>query len=220
MDMAQGELRPAFHMDNIGLNEVDLDITTAITDDARASLGYQKTGSLITLPYTAESFINQPYASTTVNLNPFDTIPFVGEMILSPDQDEWMDTTQAPDFIHHIPGSYDTLKAQAAQGVVDLNLGTVWNNWNDSWAGAVQEGNKRVDVARVGNVKTTTTTISTTQRVGRVRSGVRTSLVPNEVRKSIGNRVLSTSFVPFMRSKTYYLSCYWYETKHKSICVL
>jgi len=202
MDMAQGELRPAFSMDNISLKEIDSDITTEITNTSRTSLGYQKTGSLITLPYTAESFINQPYASTTINLNPYDTIPYTGQMTLSPDQDEWMDTRQAPDFIHHIPGTYDTLKEQASQGLIDLNLGTVWNNWNDSWTGAVQEGNKRVDTARSGNVKTTTTTISTTQRVGRVRSGVRTSLVPNEVRKSIGNRVLSTSFVPFMRSKT------------------
>ena len=205
MDMAQGELRPAFSMDNIGLKEIDLDITTEITDTARTTLGYQKTGSLITLPYTVESFINQPYASTTINLNPYDVIPYTGQMTLSPDQDEWMDTRQAPDFIHHVPGTYDTLKQLASQGVVDLNLGTVWNNWNDSWAGAVQEGNKRVDVATVTNassiVKTTTTTIPTTQRVGRVRSGVRTSLIPNEVRKSIGNRVLSTSFVPYMRSK-------------------
>ena len=74
MDMAQGELRPAFSMDNIGLKEVDSDLTTAITDTARATLGYQKTGDLITLPYTPISYIDQPYASTTVNLNPFDIV--------------------------------------------------------------------------------------------------------------------------------------------------
>jgi len=36
MDLAQGELRPAFHQDNVSLKEIDSDLTTAITDTARA----------------------------------------------------------------------------------------------------------------------------------------------------------------------------------------
>ena len=38
-------------MDNAKLKEIDSDLSTAITDTARATLGYQKTGDLITLPY-------------------------------------------------------------------------------------------------------------------------------------------------------------------------
>ena len=203
MDMAQGELRPAYHMDNVKLKEIDSDLSTAITDAGRATLGYQKTGDLITLPYTSLSYIDQPYASTTVNLNPFDIIDFIGNMTLSPDGDEWLETEIKPEFIHHIPGTYDTLTDLASQGVVDLNLGTVWGAWSDSWSGVIQDKNKRVNPSTTsGNIKTTTTTITTEQRVGQVRSGIRTSLVPNEVRKSIGNRVIGTSFVPFIRPAT------------------
>jgi len=203
MDMAQGELRPAFSMDNAALSEIDSDLATTITDTARATLGYQKTGDLITLPYSTASYIEQPYASTTVNLNPFDTISFIGSMKLTPDSDEWFATLLRPAFVHHIPGTYDTMLKESAKGVIDLNLGTVWNSWNDSWSGALQDTNKQVSSsATSGNIKTTTTTISTTQRVGRARSGIRTSLIPNEVRTSIADKVLSTSFTPFIRPKS------------------
>jgi len=54
MDMAAGELRPSHHMDNSNLIESDsaLGSSTAMTDAIRTTNGYQKTGDLITLPYT------------------------------------------------------------------------------------------------------------------------------------------------------------------------
>ena len=36
--------------------------------------------------------------------------------------------------------------------VIDLNLGTVWNNWNEQWSGAVRETNRRTDTSRQGNL--------------------------------------------------------------------
>ena len=200
MDMAAGELRPSHHMDNAKLKEIDSDLSTAITDTARTTLGYQKTGDLITLPYVSIPYIDQPYASTTVNLMPYDTISFIGNITLTPDQDEWMETEVLPEFVHHIPGTYDTFRPGTGARANKFALGTVWNAWNDSWTGAIQQTNKVVNPSTtLGNVRSTTTTITTEQRVGRTRSGIRTSLVPNEVRKSIGDRVISTSFTMLMR---------------------
>ena len=59
-----------------------------------------------------------------------------------------------------------------SQGVLDLNLGTVWNNWNDTWAGEVEETNRRTNTSRSGNTVTTVTTIDTEQRVGQERTGI------------------------------------------------
>ena len=201
MDMAQGELRPAFSQDNASLIEIQSDLSTAITDAARTTAGYQKTGDLITLPYTSTTYIEQPYASTTVNLNEYDTIPFVGQLTLSPEMDEWMDTQTQPELVVDLPGSFDTLTNLASEGVLDLNMGTIWNNWNDSWVGAVQESNRVTNTSTQGNNRITTTTISTEQSVGQTRSGIRTALVPKTVRSSLGDRVTSVSFVPFIRSK-------------------
>ena len=79
MDVAKGELRPPFHQDNINLIEADSSLANsdAMTTAIRTTNGYQKTGDLLTLPYTETDYLEQPYASTTVNLNPYDTIDYV-----------------------------------------------------------------------------------------------------------------------------------------------
>ena len=202
MDMAQGELRPAFHQDNIGLSEIQSDLETTITDAARATAGYQKTGDLITLPYTSVEYMSQPFASRTVNLNPYDTSGYIGHITLDPAIDEWIETERQPEMLIDMPGSFDVFSDLASQGVIDLNLGTVWNNWNDMWSGTVQEVNRRVNTSRAGNTVTTTTTIDTEQRVGQRRTGVRTALVPQTVRTSFGDRVVNVAFASFIRSRT------------------
>ena len=204
MDMANGELRPSFHQDNIGLIESDdsLGSSTAMTDTIRTTNGYQKTGDIITLPYTETAYQTQPYASKTQNIQPYDVIDYIGNVTLSPEMDEWMETETQPDMQIKMPGTFDTLIEGAAAGVLDLNLGTVWNNWNEQWAGSVQETNRRTDSSRDGNFVTDTTTINTEQRVGMMRTGVRTSLIPNAVRTSFGERVVSVAFAQFIRPKT------------------
>ena len=203
MDMANGELRPAFHQDNINLIESDSSLanSTAMTDVIRTTNGYQKTGDLITLPYTSTSFIEQPYASTTVNLQPFEVIAYVGEVTLSPEMDEWMATETLPDLQVDMPGTFDTLTDLASAGVLDLNLGTVWGNWNEQWSGSVQERNRTNTQTPGFGWQTKTTTITTDQRVGLRRAGIRTGLIPNAVRTSFGDRVVSIAFAPFIRAK-------------------
>ena len=202
MDMAQGELRPAFSQDNASLIEIQSDLSTTATDTSRATAGYQKTGDLITLPYTSYAHIDQPYASTTVNVNPFDTTIFTGIVELDPAIDEWFDTETKPDLVVTVPGTYDTLTDLASQKVLDLNLGTVWNNWNDSWLGNVQALNRRTETRNTNGKTFRVTTVDTEQRVGRTRAGIRTSLVPNTVRQSLGDRVLNVTFAQFIRQKS------------------
>ena len=53
----------------------------------------------------------------------------------------------------------------------------------------------------------TTTTITTEQRVGLLRTGVRTSLIFRAVRTSFGERVVSVAFAQFIRQKTITFYC-------------
>ena len=210
MDIANGELRPAFHQDNINLVESDsaLGNSTAMTDAIRTTNNYQKTGDLITLPYTEIAEITQDFASTTVNLNPYDTIDYIGNITLTPDNDEWMDTEVQPEMTIKLPSIYDTLTNLASEGVLDLNLGTIWNNWNDTWTGVRTDTgsiSKTEKVYTSGNniMKDTTTSVGTTERVDKVRTGVRTQMIPGAVQKhSLGNRVVSVAFATFIRKKS------------------
>ena len=218
MDMAAGELRPSHHMDNINLIEADSSLanSTAMTDAIRTTAGYQKTGDLITLPYTEETEIEQQYASTTVNLNPYDTISFVGNVTLSPDQDDWFETETLPEMTINIPGVFDTLTNGAGESVQELNLGTVWNEWNNNWSSVDIAGTEQTErrterrnhwmgvngganglIRRVDR-----TTVSTQDVNNRTRTGTRTTLVPGGLRNtSMGNRVVQVAFATFIRAK-------------------
>ena len=209
MDVAKGELRPAFHQNNINLIESDsaLANSTAMTDAIRTTNGYQKTGDLITLPYTEVTFLEQPYASTTVNLNPYDTIDYIGNIVLSPDNDEWMDTETQPEMTVNIPSVFDTISSLAGGTAASLNLGTLWNNLNDTWTGVRGTGQQVTSSTNRfwhGNalVQRSTTSADITERVDRTRTGVRTSLIPGGVQTtSLGNRVISVAFATFIRAK-------------------
>ena len=204
MDMAHGELRPAHHMDNTNLIESDsaLGSSTAMTDAIRTTNGYRKTGDLITLPYTEEEYVAQSFASTTVNLNPYDTISYVGQVVLNPDSDEWMETEVLPEMTINIPGIFDTLTDQAGNPVKELGLGTVWNNWNDNWDGVDLAGTESTSHEWRGRRLVRTTNISELQVNNRTRTGIRSSLVPGGLQtQSIGNRVVQVAFASFMRTK-------------------
>ena len=209
MDIPNGQLRPAFHQNNINFIESDsaLANSDAMTDAIRTTNGYQKTGELITLPYVEEEYLEQPYASTTVNLNEYNTIQFIGQITLTPDNDEWMATETQPELRVDIPDVYDTLTNLAAEGVLDLNLGTVWNNWNDTWTGVRTDVGNQTSTSRQwwsGNtlLRNTVTSVDTTERVDKTRTGIRTALVPGGVQTtSFGNRVVSVGFASFIRQK-------------------
>ena len=47
---------------------------------ARTAAGYQKTGDLLTLPYTETEMVNQPYASRIENVNPFNVMAWIGSI--------------------------------------------------------------------------------------------------------------------------------------------
>ena len=93
MDMANGILRPEFKHRMIELEE------KFTTDSERTAAGYQRTGALITLPYTETEMVNQPYASRIENVNPFNVIAWVGSIALDPASDIWKDTNRMPNLL-------------------------------------------------------------------------------------------------------------------------
>ena len=119
VDRTTGTLRPMHYS-----RFVDISLNTG------ASGNYQKTGDLITLPYTEVAYVTVDKASTTEYVNPYDIVIFNGTVTLSPSRDLWFDTQRLPSVRRTIEGDYDTV----IKGVGNA-LGTVWNNWQTDWVG-------------------------------------------------------------------------------------
>jgi hypothetical protein len=205
MDYAKGEMRPTFHEDAIQLVERDDDGTAIVAAD-RTAANYAKTGDLITLPYTETTLIDQPYASKTVNVNPFGIFTWIGSIALTPTNDEWKETERAPELvINNDDGSWDTLVKQSGNpNLQSVELGTVWNEWQNHWTGvSTSNSTERFEQRGGHGWRVMQRDIQTTRRTGtRTRTGIRQVLVPKTVTQNIGDRIISVAFVPFIRSRT------------------
>ena len=183
IDMENNELRPTAVPKGIGL------IEAATTDAERASAGYQKTGALLTLPYTEVVFTEQPYATRVERVTPVLVSNWVGTIELDPAGDEWFETEVAPDLIINVEGNYDTF-FEANKSAI----GTVWNAWQTTWSGTSVSTSG--STAPGGVQRTITTT-----RSNLARTGVQTSIVPQIDLESQGTKVIQRAFIPFCRAR-------------------
>tara|TARA_Y100001972_G_scaffold38408_1_gene47199 strand:- start:255 stop:2771 length:2517 start_codon:yes stop_codon:yes gene_type:complete len=119
-----------------------------------------------------------------------------------------METETLPEMTIEIPGVFDTLTSGANANVQEINLGTVWNEWNNNWSSVDIAGTEQTERRRERRGQwpfirdVDTTTIQSQEVNNRTRTGVRTSLVPGGLRNtSIGNRVVQVAFATFIRAK-------------------
>ena len=196
MDMSNGILRPEYKHRMTELEE------SVSTDSARTSAGYQKTGDLITLPYTETEMVNQPYASRIENVNPFNVIAWVGSIALDPASDIWKDTNRMPNLVINREGNFDSFVARNGGSAVN----TVWNEWETFWSGSKSNSVEWRDTSwanarsqapyrRVMERTVTTTTSKQSRR------GVRTEIVPRIDYESKGDKVVSTEILPYCRAR-------------------
>ena len=190
VDMSEGELRPEHHTDQVKL----IELAANDTDAERTTAGYQKTGDLITLPYSHSEFIKNPYATKSVNCNPFLVFQYQGDIALTPSLDEWYETERRPDLIINDNNLFDTMTALAGGG---NSLGTVWNNWQTNWSG---QWSQSAGASTGGGSASATVTGTVTSRT---RTGITREISgSNIVRQSFGDRVVDVAFIPFIRSQT------------------
>ena len=187
IDMQEHELRPKCVMRAATLTE------QATTDTARTTAGYQKTGDLITLPYTNSVMTENSFATTLENVQPYMKFSWVGLITLSPTGDEWFETETAPALIINVDGNFDAVLA-ANQN----RIGTVWNAWETQWSGVVDTSGiiNRWNAGRrrFGRVLQTT-------RTDLARVGLRSRVVEQIDEESQGSRVISRAMIPFVRPR-------------------
>lgn len=187
IDMQTGVARPSYYASQTKLVEKN------INDSQRNSNGYQKTGELLTLPYTEQVTISNPYATKEITINPGKSSKFSGSMTLVPNLDEWKDTTIAPELIVNENSLFDTIQNN------NQNLwGSFWNEWQISWTGT---SNYNLSNS-TSNTQFNSTAESVIQGKVRTRSrnGTQNRLTPyGSTGRSSGQKVFSNSYIPYIR---------------------
>lgn len=186
VDPTKRELRPFYEIGNVDFSFGTFTSTT-------------QTGPTVSLQYTETPIISQLLATKAININPFNVISYFGTITLEPSQDLWVDTVQLP------PMNVTVDQNRAAPDVFrGVNNWWGWNNWgwnwNNSWAvngwgwagfgwgwnnwgwGSGWNGGWWGWRPTATNVSTQTTITESTQ--------------------SLGNNVIDTQFLPFIRQKT------------------
>ena len=197
IDVKAGAMRPQSYQ-----SFFDIELNTS------SSTSYQKTGDLITLPYTESTFVHADKASRISNVNPYSVFSFMGSLKLSPATDIWHDTTQLPEVRINREGNFDAIKS-----TVENSLGTVWNAWQTTWVGeptvvstevqSTSNGSWSGDPTQGGEwqageevTREITETVET-----QTRTGVTTSVVEDFV-ETRGDRIVSVTLIPFCRART------------------
>ena len=142
-----------------------------------------KTGDLITLPYTEEVLLTQPYATTFRN-NETASFRFMGQLYLLPENDVWMNTQWTDAIIVR----QDVTGGQQAGEIIS----TVWGAWQTTFFGMFGFGGGGWGVF-------------VTDWAG-TRQGVQTYRdVVNET-TSLGERLIDVSLATYVRAQIVYLN--------------
>ena len=200
IDPINSFLRPSYLQHNIG-QYMGGPAGRTPADDTQ-NVGSSQAEPALRLPaQTKFDLIDQPFASTAINVNPYDVAAFRGTIELTPSSDEWKSTERRPDVITNFDNNLDQLI-----NVFNENeaLGTIWNEWETNWTGSTRVGASR-GVRNETGVGERYIRTDFHQKTGeRTRDGIRLNVDSNAVETDLGDRVVDVSFVPFIRSREVY----------------
>ena len=188
VDANEGHLRAPAYLDNVLLIEENT------TDAQRTASGYQKTGDLLTLPYTHSAYVTQPFASRVESCNPFMVTFWVADINLNPETDTWIDTQRVPSVTVDVEGNYEQMLRENED-----QLGTVWGSWETWWTGDTTMLTDEDHSWWSGNSLMTRSTLSTD--IKQTRTGSHTRLQERIDNVSTGDRIVNLEIVPWMRSR-------------------
>ena len=196
-DFEEGQMRPAHYTTQVPLTY------------GTSSANVQQTDDIITLPYSSTVLIDQPYASAVENVNPFNVFTYTGDIVLYPENDNWVDTKS----LNPIKGP--TVEGNFLTTVREYNADQNgfspihWNSWKTTWTGTsttTDTGSwRRSGKNRRRRDRTITTTVTTTTK--QTRTGIRYRVTPVIEQQSLGSRVVSVEHIQFMRSRNIEFTC-------------
>jgi hypothetical protein len=117
---------------------------------------------------------------------------------LSPPSDTWFDQTTRPEITTNLEGHHDnwTLSGDESR----KGFGSQWDDWSVNWTG--KQINPEPDAAVSNGASTSTKTRSTKLiEQNKTKFGIKSDNPVETIVKSVGNKILDMSVVPFVRSQ-------------------
>ena len=207
LDFREGQLRPQHYTTNVALQYNENESTNVV----------RAPGNILTLPYDNVAVVTQPYASRTENVNPFNVFTFIGRVDLQPASDDWIDIDRLPARVENIEGDFSAV-SQDLQVDQDGFAPIQWGSWQTNWTGETLTSTTQVQsqsgtygvgrqLGRAGHGQRRQGLFYLHERQtfrvvnNQARQGIRTKVVPKIDRKSLGDTILSTSAIPWIRSR-------------------
>ena len=208
VDVINSELRPTPYVTSLDLmigskslvgigQSVDPAADPKFVTDL-VSNNIRRTGQVVTLDYTDESYIIQPFATRTENVTPYLVTKYVGSIDLYPSSDTWTDQVRLDAKTITVDNYTPTVKQLQAQGIdPQAGFGGIrWNDWETTWSGVTGSGVVGTG-GGPGRALQRVNIVETNQK----RTGTELTLTENITTTSLGDKIVSTELVKFMRSR-------------------
>ena len=202
LDFTEGVLRPSHYTTNVALLYNQSQSSNLVYWRENPALGGKMGANILTLPYEENAVIVQPYASRLENVNPFNVFTFIGRIDLLPASDDWTDTRRVPARVTTIEGNFQATRQRF--GTNNRGFAPIqWRAWRTTWTGSRRTNGRTWRETSFSRgvprrVLASQTTVTTRRQV---RSGTRIRVVPRIDRRSLGDSVIDSTFIPWIRSR-------------------
>ena len=192
IDTKQSVLRSQSKEDSFDLEEVNT------KQDERVVAGYQRSGDVITLPYSELKMLDNPFATKTINPNPFVVIQYVGDASLDAPVDSWYEDTDTPLISDNNTQLYTIF---LAKDNVREAYSSFYNGYAINWVGS---NDTFFNIGPLSDINSDQ--VFSTVKIANVGSSSNISPQNNETGKgldvkTVGESSVATSLKQFARSK-------------------
>jgi len=162
--------------------------------------GVKRTGQLLTLDYEQVREINQQFSTFVVSVNPYADTYYGGTIQLYPSSDIWIEQMPTQPKTVDVAGNYTETLLQYDADPQNGFSPIIWDSWETVWTGTETEtSTPRVYTSGYNTYSETITTTTTTSNS--TRTGEQTIVTPQYDSQSLGSFIISSSVIPFMRSR-------------------
>ena len=218
IDTAKGELRASHYTTSVDLMPGPVEGVVGGADknfEIPEGINVRKNDGIITLDYSEIEWVKQVFGTRVESVTPYVVSYWVGSLTLNPQSDTWIDQTRLDARVINREGNFAETVAELSRtrGFNPQNgFGqTVWNSWETFWTGVGQEQTERHFIGnltgwqREGNFRVRRRVLAEANFRDRTtrqrRTGARMEVREQFDTVSQGDRTVSRSLVPFMRSR-------------------